>query len=77
VKNVVWKSNLSAFLSYEGSDLSNYTWVNSFSTAVKGVGIGLDIGLRSNKQEALARGREDNPLQSYWLLGLSYAISSK
>ena len=77
VKNVVWKSNLSAFLSYEGSDLSNYTWINSFSTAVKGVGVGLDIGLRSNKQEADAVGKSDNPLQSYWLLGLSYAISSK
>lgn len=74
---LAWKSNLSAFLSYEGSDLSNYTWVNSFSTAVKGVGIGLDIGLRSNKQEALAAELDDNPLQSYWLLGLSYAISSK
>ena len=78
VKNLAWSSNLSAFISYEGSDLSNYTWVNSFSTAVKGVGIGLDIGLRSNQQEADAN--EDisgNPLQSYWLLGLSYAISSK
>jgi len=76
VKNLAWASNLSAFLSYEGSDLSNYTWVNSFSTAVKGVGIGLDIGLRSNKQEADAAKLDDNPLQAYWLLGLSYAISS-
>ncbi|MCR9102738.1 MAG: DUF3078 domain-containing protein [bacterium] len=76
VKGFNWKSNLSAFLSYQGQDLSNYTWVNTFSTAYKGVGIGLDIGLRSNKQEALAAGRDDNPLQSYWILGLSYAISS-
>jgi len=76
VKGFNWKSNLSAFLSYEGQDLSNYTWVNTFSTAYKGVGIGLDIGLRNNKQEALAAGREDNPLQTYWILGLSYAISS-
>lgn len=74
---VAWKSNLSAFLSYQGSDLSNWTWVNGFSTAVRGVGIGLDIGLRSNKQEALAAEKTDNPLQYYWLLGLSYAISTK
>lgn len=76
VKGLNWKSNLSAFLSYEGQDLSNYTWVNTFSTAYKGIGIGLDIGLRNNKQEALAAGFDDNPLQSYWILGLSYAISS-
>lgn len=71
-----WKSNLSAFLSYEGSDLSNWTWINSLSTAYKGIGIGLDIGLRNNKQEALAAEKTDNPLQAYWILGLSYAISS-
>lgn len=76
-KGINWKSNLSAFMSYEGSDLSNWTWVNSFSTAVKGIGVGLDIGLRNNKQEALARELTDNPLQTYWMLGLSYAISSK
>ena len=74
-EGVAWKSNLSAFMSYDGSDLSNWTWVNTFSTAVKGIGIGLDIGLRSNKQEALAAELSDNPLQTYWLLGLSYAIS--
>ncbi len=73
-KGVAWKSNLSAFLSYDNGDLSNWTWVNSFSTAVKGIGVGLDIGLRGNKQEALARELADNPLQTYWILGLSYAI---
>jgi hypothetical protein len=76
-KSIAWKSNLSAFASYEGSDLSNWTWVNGLSTAVKGIGIGLDIGLRNNKQEALAAEKTDNPLQTYWILGLSYAISSK
>lgn len=74
-ENVAWKSNLSAFLSYEGSDLSNWTWVNNFSTAVKGIGVGLDIGLRSNQQEARAAERSGNPLQTYYILGLSYAIS--
>lgn len=76
VQGLNWKSNLSAFLSYNGSDLSNWTWVNTFSTAYKGIGIGLDIGLRNNKQEALAAGLDNNPLQTYWILGLSYAISS-
>jgi hypothetical protein len=76
VEGLNWKSNLSAFLSYEGSDLSNWTWVNTFSTAYKGIGIGLDIGLRNNKQEALAAELDNNPLQTYWILGLSYAISS-
>lgn len=73
-KGIAWKSNASGFLSYEGSDLSNWTWVNSFSTAAKNIGIGLDIGLRGNKQEALAAGRTDNPLQSYWIVGLSYKL---
>ena len=75
-KGVNWKSNLSAFLSYEGSDLSNWTWVNGISTAVKGIGIGLDVGLRSNQQEANAAMLSDNPLQTYWILGLTYAVSS-
>lgn len=73
--NVGWKSNLSFFASYEAVDLSSWTWVNNFNTAVKGIGIGLDVGLRSNKQEALSAGKTDNPLQTYWILGLSYAIS--
>lgn len=76
VQGLNWKSNLSAFLSYKNGDYSNWTWVNTFSTAYKGIGIGLDIGLRNNKQEALAAGLDDNPLQTYWILGLSYAISS-
>ncbi len=71
-KGIAWKSNASGFFSYEGSDLSNWTWVNSFSTAIKNIGVGLDIGLRGNKQEALAAGKTDNPLQSYWIVGLSY-----
>lgn len=75
VKNLTWTSNLSAFVSYERSELSNWTWVNSFSTAVKGIGVGLDVGLRSNQQEATAAGETGNPLQTYWILGLSYAIA--
>ena len=40
VEGLNWKSNFSGFLSYEDSDFSNWTWVNTFSTAYKGIGIG-------------------------------------
>lgn len=78
-KGLAWKSNFSGFFSYKNSDLHNWTFINGVTTAVRGLGIGLDLGLRSNKQEALAADplRTDNPLQLYYLIGLSYAISSK
>ncbi len=48
-----FKTNLSAFLSYEDADYSNWTWTNSFSyTLWKSIGVGFDFGLRKNKQEA-------------------------
>ena len=51
---VNFKSNLSAFQSYKSSDLSNWTWINSFGyTFWKGIGLGFEFGLRKNKQEAL------------------------
>lgn len=51
---IAFKSNLSAFYSYKDTDLSNWTWTNSFSyTLWKNIGVGFDFGLRSNKQEAL------------------------
>ncbi len=51
---LAWKSNLSAFFSYKDiSNLSNYTWVNSFSASIfNGVGLGFEFGLRGNKQES-------------------------
>ena len=49
-----FKTNFSTFQSYKSSDLSNFTWTNSFSyTLWKMIGVGFDFGLRSNKQEAL------------------------
>ena len=43
------------FQSYESSNLSNWTWNNSFSyTLWKMIGVGFDFGLRNNKQEALS-----------------------
>lgn len=79
------KSNLSIFTSYNSSDLSNWNWTNSFSYNLwKSLGLGFEIGLRDNKQEALNNalltdatatfGNLDNKIQSYWLFGLSYAF---
>ena len=75
-----FKSNFSAFQSYKDSDLSNWTWTNSFAyTLWKMIGVGFDFALRSNKQEAanaqgVDLGDADNKLQSYYTIGLSYAF---
>lgn len=82
---VNFKTNLSMFQSYKDSNLSNWTWINSFSyTLWKMIGVGFEFGLRSNKQEALNYAVNtlgdtaatfdniDNELQTYWTLGLSY-----
>jgi len=82
---VNFKTNFSMFQSYENGDLSNYTWINSLGyTLWNGIGLGLEFGLRSNKQEALnfalaadpATTFEtvDNALQTYFLFGLNYAF---
>ena len=84
---ISFKSNLSTFQSYKSSDLSNFTWINAFSYKLwKALGVGFEFGLRGNKQEALdyAINTEeiadatfdniDNDLQTYWMLGLSYAF---
>lgn len=73
-----------ADIAYEQGDLVNWTWINSFSTSLfKGVGVGFNIGLRSDQQVAnqarfntnggnLTEAIADNPLQMYYTLGLSY-----
>ena len=77
---VSFKSNFSAFLSYENSDLSNYTWINGFAyTLWKSIGVGFDFGLRNSRQEAanfqgVSLEAADNALQSYYTFGLSYAF---
>lgn len=85
---VNFKTNFSTFQSYSSSDLSNWTWVNSFGyTLWKGIGVGFEFGLRGNRQEAfanaltqpgaaanLAIGDVDTVTQSYWLFGLNYAL---
>ncbi len=85
--NISFKTNLSMFQSYSSSDLSNWTWTNSFGyTLWKMIGVGFDFGLRNNKQEALNYALNtlgttgatfdniDNDLQSYWMLGLNYSF---
>jgi hypothetical protein len=82
---VNFKSNLSMFQSYKSSNLSNWTWTNSFSyTLWKAIGVGFDFGLRDSRQEALNYAINtlgdpnatfdniDNDLQTFWTLGLSY-----
>lgn len=84
---VKFKTNFSAFMSYENGDLSNWTWTNTFAyTLWKGIGVGFDFGLRNNKQETLnyqintlgntgaTFDNIDNDLQTYWTLGLSYSF---
>ena len=74
------KSNLSMFQSYKDGDLSNWTWTNSLGyTLWKGIGVGFELGLRKNKQEAASSQAvplsvADNNLQSYYLFGLNYSI---
>lgn len=89
IGDIAFKSNFSTFQSYESSDLSNWTWTNSFIyTLWKMIGVGFDLGLRSNKQEALDyilnlpvdEGGDpnatfdsvENKLQTYYTIGLSY-----
>lgn len=82
---VSFKTNFSTFQSYSSSNLSNWTWINSFGyTLWKGIGLGFEFGLRDNKQEGLANALTtdanasfdnlDNKVQSYWLFGLNYSL---
>lgn len=84
---VEWTSNLNAFMAYSGGDvkgversagdLSNWTWMNTFAVADvwKGVGLGIGLGLRNNKQLGFAKGQADGGgLQTMYNLGLSYAL---
>ncbi|WP_412559492.1 DUF3078 domain-containing protein [Winogradskyella sp. MIT101101] len=80
IGKISFKSNFSIFQSYKSSDLSNWTWTNSFSyTLWKMIGVGFDFALRSNQQEAanfqgVDLADADNKLQSYYTIGLSYSF---
>ena len=67
---LTWKTNFSTFLPYESSEptLAEYTWVNSFGFNLwKGIGVGLEFGIRKAEVETIDG-------QSYWVMGLSYAL---
>lgn len=51
---IAWRTNLSAFVSYsDANNFSNWTWINGINfTAFKGIGVGVEFGLRKNKQES-------------------------
>ncbi len=83
IGTINFKTNFTTFLSYKSSNYSNWTWSNSFAyTLWNGIGVGFEFGLRQNKQEAFnspltnykSLDDADNKMQSFWLLGLSYAL---
>ncbi|WBX76342.1 DUF3078 domain-containing protein [Tenacibaculum ovolyticum] len=83
IGNFKFRSNLSTFQSYKSSDLSNATWINSIGFNIwKGIGVGIESGLRANKQETFNSALTNFPsleatpgkVQSYWLAGLSYGF---
>ncbi len=75
---------------YETGDLVTWDWLNGFSFSVwKGVGVAFNLGLRGNNQvadlgrfQAIDAGTvlatdvnfDDNPVQSYYTLGLGYTF---
>ena len=74
-------SSEEVMIEYGTGDLVNWTWINGFSTNLwKGIGVGLNVGLRQDKQLAdlykiTNEGAEsDNPIQFYYNLGLSYTL---
>ncbi len=88
-KNIKWNSTLEGFFSYQGdddegleaSDLHNWTWRNGFviDNLFKGIGVGLNVSLRSNKQLARAVGIPEadwGDLQVLYNLGFTYSISN-
>lgn len=66
---------------YGAGDLMNWTWINGFSTTLwKNLGVGLNIGLRQDRQLAdkyqydFDGQSSDNPIQFYYNLGLAYTL---
>ncbi len=83
IGNINLKTNLSAFISYKGGDYSSWTWMNSISyTLWENIGLGLNFGLRQNKQEEFnsrltsypSLKDTKNKMQSFWMFGLSYTL---
>lgn len=67
-----WTTSFSGFASYKNDDLNNWSWTNGLGKTIKGVGIGLDVSFKQSRQEAIVRNLENNPVQWYYVFGLSY-----
>lgn len=75
-KGLNWRSNLSGFFSYQSNDpaLHNGTWTNWISfTLWKGVGVGIEHGLRFSPQEKRLLNVGNN-FQNYYVIGITYNI---
>ena len=71
---ITWRSNFTSFLAYSSKDpsLSEYTWTNGISfSAWKGIGVGIEYAIRNAPVETFGL---DSDNQSYFILGLSYAL---
>ncbi len=76
VKGITWKSNISGFVSYKNSDpsLHNGTWTNWITfNIIKGLGVGLEHGLRMSPQERALLNTNSNT-QNYYVIGISYNL---
>jgi hypothetical protein len=76
VKGLKWRSNLSGFLSYKNNEpsLHNGTWTNWLGFNLwKGIGVGLEHGLRISDQESIQIPTKPST-QSYYVVGLSYSL---
>lgn len=65
-----WRTNLTGFQPYikQVPSLREYTWINGLSfDAWKGIGVGVEYAIRNAEVEY-------SGMQSYFVLGLSYAI---
>ena len=71
-KGINWTTSLSVFSSYKSYDLNNWSWTNGLGKDIKGIGIGLDISFKQSRQEAIVRELDNNPIQWYYVFGLSY-----
>ena len=67
-----WTTSFSGFASYKNDELNNWSWTNGLGKTIKGVGIGLDVSFKQSRQEAIVRELDNNPVQWYYVFGLSY-----
>lgn len=82
INGLNWRTNLSGFLSYqnESPSLHNGTWTNWIGLNVwKGIGVGVEFGLRYSQQENFILRGSDNSVgvdafQNYYTIGLSYKL---